>query len=1246
MTQPPPRPASPSFWHSFIGWFVDNKLIVFLLAGMLVAAGLYVSPFQSSTALPSDPVPVDAIPDIGENQQIVFTEWSGRSPKDIEDQITYPLTTALLGIPGVRTVRSSSAFGFSTIYVIFSDKIEFYWSRSRVLEKLASLPPGTVPDGVTPTLGPDATALGQIFWYTLQGQDADGNVVGGWDPDELRSIQDWTVRYALQAVEGVSEVASVGGYVREYQIDVDPEAMRGHDVNLTQVANAVRSSNLDVGARTLEINNVEYIVRGLGFVKNLQDLEATVVVARENTPIRIRDVARVTLGPALRRGALDDAGAPTAGGVVVARYLENPLQVIQAVKAKIAQIEPGLPKRTLPDGTVSQVKIVPFYDRTTLIHETLDTLSTALYQEILITIIVVLIMLRNLRSSLLISAMLPLGVLAAFVVMKLTRVDANIMALGGIAIAIGTMVDISIVFVENMNEHLDKMGPGEDRSEVIKRAAAEVAPAVLTSTLTTVVSFLPVFGLSAAELRLFAPVAFTKTFAMTGSLVLALLILPGAALIVLRPRPKALANRSGLRGVMRSLFRIEHVRDWLLVALGLVLLRYSVVAGVLVVGMGCFRLARPLLKSSLVQRVGTAESIAAIVVVTVLLATDWLPLGAGRGLPLNLLFVGAMIVGVMGTFRGFEAIYPRLLRLLLRHKLVFLALPLCLIVFGFTALLGFDKVFGFLPHAVRTTKPLSAIAHSFPGLGREYMPPFDEGSYLYMPTTMPHASMGETLDLLSGLDAAIAKIPEVDRVVGKLGRADSALDPAPIGMFETIITYKPEYRVDEDGDPVRQWREHIRSPQDIWDEIVKAAQRPGLTSAPTLMPINARIVMLQSGMRAPMGIKVHGPTLEAIETFGLALEGALREVSSIRTETVFADRVVGKPYLEFELDREAIGRYGLSIEEVQRVLQVALGGMTLTRTVEGRERYPVRVRYMREQRSSVEDLERVFVPTPNGEHIPLKLLAKIRYVRGPQMIKAEDTFLTSYVLFDRQPNIAEVDAVEQAKQLLEQKIRDGQLQVPAGVSYEFAGSYENQVRSEKRLMILFPMALAFVFILLYLQFHRVSTTLVIYSGVAVAVSGGFILVWLYGQPWFLDFSVLGTPLRELFQVGTVNMSVAVWIGFIALVGIATDDGVVVSTYLKQRFEQSPPIDVAAVRERTLEAASRRVRPCLMTTATTILALLPVITSRGRGSDIMMPMALPSVGGMLIELMTLFVVPVLYCAIEERKVLRTLTPRAE
>lgn len=1217
MSDQDPTATPTGFWHQVIGWFIDNRLIVLVLVGLLIGAGMHVSPFAwDSGSFPRDPVPVDAIPDIGENQQIVFTEWPGRSPRDVEDQITYPLTTALLGISGVRTVRSASAFGFSTVYVIFNDDTEFYWSRSRVLEKLASLPPGTVPEGVTPTLGPDATALGQIFWYTLEGQDAQGNVVGGFDPDELRSIQDWTVRYALSSVPGVSEVASVGGFVREYQVDVDPEAMRAHGVTLAQVADAVRNSNLDVSARTLEVNSVEYFVRGLGFLKDLDDLEATVIVARQNTPIRVRDVGRVSLGPALRRGALDDEGAPAVGGVVVARARENPLQVIDAVKAKIAQIQAGLPKRTLEDGTVSQVTLVPFYDRTTLIHETLGTLSTALWQEILITILVVLIMLRNLRSSLLISAMLPLGVLAAFVAMKISGVDANIMALGGIAIAIGTMVDISIVFVENINQHLERASATEDRVSLVRHAAAEVAPAVLTSVLTTVVSFLPVFGLSSTELRLFAPLAFTKTFAMSGALVLALLILPGAALLVLRRRPQpAVSSSLGFARITSSMLRAEHLRDWLFVALGLVLLRFSLMGGVLVTLLGVYRLARPLLSTSTNTQLTRVETLLAIVAVTLLLTEDWLPLGAEKGTLLNLLFVGTLLSLVMVVFRLFEAGYPVILSTLLRHKLLFLSLPLAIVIFGVWA---------------------------WRGLGREYMPPFDEGSYLYMPTTMPHASIGEVLEILSDMDAAIAQIPEVDRVVGKLGRADSALDPAPVSMIETVITYKPEYRVNERGDRVRQWRDHIRSSRDIWSEIARSAQHLGVTGAPTLMPINARIVMLQSGMRAPMGIKVHGPTLEAIEAFGLRLEQLLKGVPAVRAETVFADRVVGKPYLEIDLNREAIGRYGLSIVDVQHVLQVALGGMTLTRTVEGRERYPVRVRYMREERDSIEALERIFVPTPGGEQIPIAQLADIRYVRGPQMIKSEDTFLTSYVLFDHRPDVAEVEAVEQARAVIQHSIDRGELQVPDGVSYAFSGTYENQVRSEQRLVLLIPVALALVFILLYLQFHRVTTSVIIYTGVAVSVAGGFGLLWLYAQPWFLDFDVLGTSMRTLFQVGTVNMSVAVWIGFIALVGVATDDGVVMSTYLKQRFEQQPPTTVDDVRARTLEAGTRRVTPCLMTTATTILALLPVVTSQGRGADIMVPMALPSLGGMTIELITLFIVPVLYCALEEWKLKRGRT----
>jgi len=1234
--------APKGFWQLCIGWFIDNQLIVLLLSAMLVVGGLSVSPFGSDESLvPSHAVPVDAIPDIGENQQIVFTEWPGRSPRDVEDQITYPLTTALLGIPGVRTVRSSSAFGFSSIYVIFDDDVEFYWSRSRVLEKLSSLPAGTVPEGVSPTLGPDATALGQIFWYTLEGRDPQGRTVGGWDPDELRSIQDWNVRYALQAAEGVSEVASVGGFVREYQVDVDPETMRAHGVSLGQVARAVGGSNLDVGARTLEVNGVEYVVRGLGFVRNLADLESAVVAAREHTPIRVRDVARVSLGPSLRRGALDDGGAPAVGGVVVARYMENPREVIDGVKAKIAKIQAGLPKRTLEDGTVSQVTIVPFYDRTELINETLGTLSTSLWQEILITIVVVLIMLRDLRSSLLISAMLPLGVLLAFVLMKVTGVDANIMALGGIAIAIGTMVDMSIVFVENIHQRLDS-DPSTSRRVAVRNAAAEVAPAVLTSVLTTVVSFLPVLGLSSTELRLFAPLALTKTFAMLGALILAMVVLPGLALVVLRRRPGVDPRFAGAprwRRVIGTALRVAHLRDWIVLGCGAALLGMAPLLGAFVMALGVFRLARPHLSASVNRRGRWLENAVAVVLVTWTLAADWSPLGDERGSLTNALFVAALVALVMGSFRAFEAGYPSILKWVLRRKAWFLVAPLVVSVFGMTAWLGFDKTFGWLPQSVRTSAPVSKLAHALPGFGREYMPPFDEGSFLFMPTTMPHASIGEVLDMLSKMDAAIATVPEVDRVVGKLGRADSALDPAPLGMVETVVTYVPEYGVDAEGNRRRNWREHVRTPRDIWDEIVAAAELPGMTSAPVLMPIGARLVMLQSGMRAPMGIKIHGPSLEAIEGFGLKVEQQLRRVPAVRAETVFADRVVGKPYLEIAIDREAIARYGLSIVEVQQVLQVALGGMTLTRTVEGRERYPVRVRYMREERDSVEALQQVFVPTPNGEQIPLTQLAAIQYVRGPQMIKSEDTFLTSYVLFDRQPDVAEVDTVEQARTFLQSQIDAGTLEVPQGVSFEFAGSYENQVRSEKRLAVLIPVALAMVFILLYLQFHRAVVSAVIYSGVLVAIAGGFGLMWLYGQPWFLNFDVAGVSMRDLFQVHPVNLSVAVWIGFIALIGIATDDGVVISTYLKQRFDVMKPQDVEGVRACTLEAGSRRVRPCLMTTATTILALLPVITSQGRGADIMAPMALPAVGGMAIELMTLFVVPVLYCAVEEWRVKR-------
>ena len=543
MTPNAQQPRGSSWLDRTVRFFLEPRLVALLLMGAFLVWGLMVAPIDWETpGLPRDPVPVDAIPDIGENQQIIFTDWPGRSPQDVEDQITYPLTVSLLGVPGVRTVRSFSMFGFSSIYVIFNEDVEFYWSRSRILEKLASLPPKTLPEGVNPALGPDATPLGQVFWYTLEGHDAQGRPTGGWGLEELRSLQDWNVRYALQGVQGVSEVASVGGFVREYQIDADPDAMHAYGVSLAQVFRAVQRSNADVGARTIEVNRVEYVIRGVGFLRSLEDIEDTVIAVRDNVGVRIRDIAHVGLGPALRRGALDKGGAEAVGGVVVVRFGANPLEVIQRVKAKIAEITPGLPQRVLEDGTRSHVAIVPFYDRTGLIHETLGTLEQALRLEILVAVLVVVVMVRHVRSSGLIAATLPLAVLMAFIGMKLFSVDANIVALSGIAIAIGTMVDMGVIICENILRHLRDAPPDERRLEVIYRATSEVASPVVTAVATTVVSFLPVFTLQAAEGKLFRPLAFTKTFALVAAVVIALTLIPTLVHIFVgrwNPSPKS-----------------------------------------------------------------------------------------------------------------------------------------------------------------------------------------------------------------------------------------------------------------------------------------------------------------------------------------------------------------------------------------------------------------------------------------------------------------------------------------------------------------------------------------------------------------------------------------------------------------------------------------------------------------------------------------------------------------------------------
>ncbi|MAB81543.1 MAG: acriflavine resistance protein B [Planctomycetes bacterium] len=1260
--------------ETWVKFALERRLVVFLFAILLVGWSLRVSPFQWDLGawafLKRDRLAVDALPNLGENQQIVYIDWPGRSPQDVEDQVTYPLTVALLGVPGVRTIRSFSMFGFASVYVIFEEDVEFYWSRSRILEKLSSLPADTLPSGVKPALGPDATGLGQVYWYTLEGRSPEGDVVGGWDLHELRSVQDWTVRYALAATEGISEVASIGGYVQEYQIDVDPAAMRAHGVPLTDIVRAVRHSNLDVGARSVEINRVEYMIRALGFVSKLEDLERTVVRVSDNVPIYVKDVAHVSLGPAQRRGALDKEGTEAVGGVAVVRYGANPMEAIQNLKEKIRTIEQGLPARPVFDRTLveksriadfarengiediaqrrelssedawvvwlrtharehwpewvelSQVTIVPFYDRTQLIVETLATLEDALIAEVLVTALVVLLMLLHLPSSILIGGLLPLSVGATFCLMKLTGIEANIVALAGIAIAIGTMVDMAIVITENILRRLQEAPPEESKLDVVREATIEVAGAIITSVATTIIAFLPVFSLTAAEGKLFRPLAYTKTFALISSLVLALTLLPPACSLIFGRKRGAPRNlRRGLHAVLALIAGLFGF--FLAPPIGLALLAWS-----------AYIFFAPRLGLLVRGGIGTLLHMACAMFILFLLSRRWMPLGPTSELNDNIAFVGLICGVVLVSFLFFRWSYPWLLALALRRKMSALALPLLLCVSGACAWLGFARVFAPLAPVLKTTSLWNSAVATFPGLGQEFLPDFDEGSFLFMPSTMAHGSLGEAFEVLSFQDRAIAAIPEVDSVVGKIGRADSALDPAPIGMMETIIRYKNEYGTGEDGKPKRLWRDHIRSPDDIWQAVLAAAAVPGTTSAPKLYPIEGRIVMLQSGMRAPMGIKVKGPDLKTIEAFGLDLERHLKEAPGIASDTVQADRIVGKPYLEIDLDRRALARYGLHISNVQEVIEVGVGGKRLTTTVEGRERYPVRVRYARESRDDLESLGRIAIPTDSGAQIPLSQLATIRFVRGPQVLKSEDTSPVGYVIFDALEGLAESGVVADCRAYLQAKIDRGELSVPPGVSFEFAGSYENEQHARQTLRVVVPLSLALIFIVLYLQFRSSVTAAIVFSGVAVAWSGGFLLLWLYGQDWMGDWNLFGHSMKELFGVQKTNLSVGVWVGFLALFGIATDDGVVLATYLRQSFRESRPDSVEAIRRATLAAGKRRIRPCLMTSASTLLALLPILTSDQRGSELLIPMALPSFGGMLIALSTILVVPVLFCWSEE------------
>lgn len=1253
----PNRARAPlTFIGKAVEALINHRWMMLGVMAIMVWMGLRFSPFEQDWGVERDPIAVDAIPDIGENQQVVQILWMGRSPQDIDDQITFPLSSTLTSVPGVKTVRSTSMLGMALIYVIFEEDVEFYWSRARIQESISSLPPGLLPDGASLTLGPDATALGQIYFYTLEGRSPDGQPAGGWNLQELRSIQDWQVRYGLREVSGVSEVASVGGHTQQLVVEPDTLELRARGIDIHELYAAVQNASAEVGASVTEISGVEYIIRGEGFARSVGDIESAVITVNDGVPVLIRDVARVSFQPSDRLGLLDKGGAEAVGGIVVARYGANPMQTLQGVHRAVEELNRSLPTKTLADGTLSQVQIVPYLDRSELIQATIGTLESSLQESILITIVVVLVLMGHLRSSLLISSLLPLAVLWCFVVMKWIGVTANVVALSGIAIAIGTMVDLGIVATENIVERVKQAARDIPLRRVIAHATSEIAGPTLTALMTTVLSFLPVFFLEGAEGKLFAPLAFTKTWALLLSYFIAMTVIPVGAWFLLRQRMEAPRVVIGLNAA--------------LVVVGLyVTFVHSVLVGTLLIGLAGLRILAvsalavgrsPRVSSVIHQTLSWAVALVGLV----LLAESWMPLGAGAGSFPNIALTLGLLGGVLLGLRVFEVYYPALLRTVLIHKGKFSIVPISIVLFGLVAWQGIPRLTSKLPSGLRESALVTALSGVFPGLGREFMPTLDEGAFLYMPTTAPHASVEEIRRITALLDQRLERIPEIESAVSKVGRADTALDPAPLSMLETVITYRSEYREDANGrrmtfavdreghfirnaqgalvedpngKPFRQWRDSIRTTDDIWNEIVHAGDIPGLTGAPMLQPISARVVMLHSGIRASMALRLRGQNLNDLFHAAQILESEIREHPMVSRESVVADRTSGRPYLVVRPDRERMAVEGITMAAIQGALESGVGGMQAATLFEGRERYAISVRLPRDSRQSVEAIQALPLKTASGALLPLGWFASVEFELGPMMITAENGQMVTWVMFGGAQGHAEVDIVESLRDHLEKRIHDGSVVLPSGVRFDFVGTYESAMRANARLAILIPIAIFIVFLVLQLQLKSPVVTLMVFSGVVVAAGGGMTGLWVYNQADGKSLEVFGYNLLEVFQIVHTNLSVAVWVGFIALAGITTDDGVVMASWLQDRFREVVPKTREQVRALVLEVGQRRIRPCLMTTATTILALLPIMTSKGTGSDVMIPMAIPAFGGMLFEVISLFIVPVLYSAWQESKI---------
>lgn len=1045
--------------RNLVKWCLENRFLVLAFYFAVTGAGIW-SMYNT---------PIDAIPDLSENQVIVFTEWSGRSATEIEDQITYPLSTAMQGLAGVKTVRASSAFGFSMLTIIFNDNVDVYFARARILERLNSLPM-KLPEGVTPSLGPDATGLGWVYQYYLDDSEARrlGNNI---DLGELRAIQDWLVRYQLNSVPGVAEVASIGGFVRQYQVDIDPHRLRAYNLNLPEIIQAISGSNRNVGGGIIEKGGREFTVRGLALIESLDDLRNIVVGYSNNQPIRLHDVAIIAMGPEPRRGVLDMNGREVVGGTIVMRYGESTRDVINRVKSKITEIQPAL-----PEGIV----IKPFYDRSELIERAVDTLRVTLIEEVVLVILAHIVFLWHFRSILIVTVPLPLSILISFILMKYFGITSNIMSLSGIAIAIGVLVDAGIVMTEAVlrEAHNAQEGkiPGikypEDLKKIVLRATTTVGRPIFFSMAIIILAFIPVFAMGGQEGKLFHPLAFTKTFAMAGATLLAITLVP----------------------ILCSLFVRGRLHD----------------------------------------------------------END------------NLIM------------RFLMKIYMPILRWTLNHRLIIIGSAI--VILGFSLFLASR-------------------------IGKEFMPPLNERAFLFMPTTLPSASVSEIKRTMAAQDRVLASFPEVESVVGKLGRAETATDPAPTSMIETTIMLKPP----------EQWRKGMTM-EKLREEMLEKMQAfPGFTPA-FLQPIQNRVLMLSTGIRTQIGVKIFGEDIGKLQQLALDVEKALGKVEGVTD--LYAERVTGAPYLEIDIRPEDTARYGVLMADALEVIETALGGKTITTTIEGRKRFPVRLRYARELRDSPDQIRRILVNSMDGTFLPLEKIADIRIVPGPAMISSENGLLRIYV----QCNVRNRDLgsfVDEGKRIVAEEVK-----LPPGYYISWSGEYENQIRAKKTMQVVFPIVIVIIFILLYMTYHSALEAAHVLLAVPFALSGGIILQYLLGY----------------------NFSVAVWVGYIALFGTAVQTGVVMVLYLEESVKKKlqktgETFSLNHLKEAVIEGAALRLRPKVMTVATILASLsfimIPALSGNRTGIEIMRPIAVPVIGGMVSSLLHILIVtPVIFLWLRE------------